>query len=197
VLQSIMNNCERIVPLEKVCLICDRPTKLSFDSEYRLHAEGEPAILFADGYSLYSYHGITLPEKYGSVHPRHWQAQWYLEENHSRLRKLLIEVLPSQQWQSQWLLEESDAEVLRVLIQGIGYARACQELQATELDSWQEYTLLRIDNTDVEPINLLTRTSPSTGQIHVLRVPPDIQSAHEANLLVIWDIDPEEFSAST
>jgi hypothetical protein len=31
-----------------------------------------------------------------------------------------------------------------VLIQGIGYARICQELQAVELDTWAEYTLLKI-----------------------------------------------------
>ena len=49
------------------------------------------------------------------------------------------------QWQAQWILEEENAEIRRVLIQGIGYARICQELQATELDAWQEYTLLLID----------------------------------------------------
>jgi hypothetical protein len=42
-------------------------------------------------------------------------------------------------------LTESNAGLRRVLIQGIGYARICQELQAIELDNWQEYTLLKID----------------------------------------------------
>jgi len=85
-----------------------------------------------------------------------------------------------------------------VLIQGIGYARICQELQATELDTWQEYTLLKIDsNVDVEDIYLLKMICPSTGYIHALRVPPDVESAREAITWVNWGIDPEEFSVQT
>ena len=170
--QSLVSECGGIFLHEKTCLVCDRPIKFSFDSENRLHAEGEPAIQFADGYSLYSYHGVTLPEKYGKLHPREWQAQWLLEEN--------------------------NAERRRVLIQGIGYARICQELNATELDYWQEYTLLEIDEgVDVEPIYLLKMTCPSTGFIHALRVPPNIQSAREAIRWVNWGTDPDEFAIQT
>lgn len=190
VLQSLVKNCSWLFPLETICYVCDRPIKLSFDSEQRLHAEGEPAIQFADGYSLYFSHGVTLPEKYGKLHP--------------------------QQWQAQRILEEHNAELRRVLIQEIGYARICQELQATELDSWQKYTLLRIDadidgfeladsednmGEDIvpekEPVHLLKMTCPSTGFIHAMRVPPDITCAREAIRWVNWGIDPEEFSTQS
>lgn len=169
--KQLLAECGWIIPFEKVCYVCSRPLKLSLDSEHRLHAEGESAIEFTDGYKIYSYHGVTLPEKYGQLHPN--------------------------QWQSQWILEEENAEVRRVLIQVIGYARICSELQAAELDSWQEYTLLKIDNADVEPIYLLKMTCPSTGFIHALRVPPDMQSAREAIRWVNWDVDYEEFSVQT
>jgi len=119
-----------------------------------------------------------LPEKYGQLHPNQWQASW--------------------------ILSEKNAELRRVLIQGIGYARICQQLQAVKLDTWQEYTLLKIDNADVEPIYLLKMTCPSTGFIHALRVPPDMRSSSRASLTakeairwVNWDIDPEEFSVQT
>ncbi len=79
-LQCIIINCGWIYPFEKTCIVCERPIKLSFDSQERLHAEGKLAIQFADGWGLYSYHGVTLPEKYGAVHPREWQAEWYLQE---------------------------------------------------------------------------------------------------------------------
>lgn len=121
---------------------------------------------------MYSYHGVTLPEKYGKIHPNQWKAQW--------------------------LLEEDNAEPRRVLIQGIGYARICQELPAIELDTWQEYTLLKIDaKVDEESICLLKMTCPSTGRIHAMRVPPEINSAREAIRWVNWGIDPEEFSVQT
>jgi internalin A len=169
--QQLFEDCGWIFPFENICLVCDRPLHIRFDAENQLHAEGEPAIAFADGYSLYFHHGVKLPEKYGKVHPDLWQAQW--------------------------LLSESNAELRRVLIETIGYDRICQQLQAVELERWQEYTLLKIDNADVEPIYLLKMTCPSTGFIHALRVPPDVRSAKEAIRWVNWDIDPEEFSVQT
>ena len=167
----LFEHCGFIFPFEKICFVCDRPRHLRFDSQNRLHAEGEPAIEFADGWNFYYYHGVRLPEQYGQLHPN--------------------------QWQSQWLLTEENAEVRRVLIQGIGYDRICQELQPKQLDSWQEYALLQIDHADVEPICLLKMTCPSTGFIHALRVPPNLASAREAIGWVNWDIDPEEFSVQT
>ncbi|MBD0313456.1 MAG: leucine-rich repeat domain-containing protein, partial [Microcoleus sp. T3-bin5] len=167
----LFEDCGWIFPFEKICFVCDRPRHLRFDSQNRLHAEGEPAIEFADGWKIYYYHGVKLPEEYGQLHPN--------------------------QWQSQWLLAEENAEVRRVLIHGIGYDRLCQELSAKQIDSWQEYALLQIDNADVEPICLLKMTCPSTGFIHALRVPPNLTSAREAIRWVNWDIDPEEFSVQS
>ncbi|MEG4352489.1 leucine-rich repeat domain-containing protein [Microcoleus sp. LAD1_D3] len=167
----LFEHCGFIFPFEKICAVCDRPRHLRFDSQNRLHAEGEPAIEFADGWKIYYYHSVRLPEEYGKVHPN--------------------------QWQSQWLLAEENAEVRRVLIEGIGYERIIQELSAKQIDSWQEYALLQIDNADVEPICLLKMTCPSTGFIHALRVPPNLTSAREAIRWANWDIDPEEFSVQT
>lgn len=170
--QSLIKECGWIFAFDKAVIICDRPLHLRFDDQNRLHAEAEPAIEYADGFRLYSYHGVTLPEKYGKLHP--------------------------QQWRSQWLLTEDNAELRRVLIQGIGYSRICQELQAIELDSWKEYTLLKIDaDVDAEPIFLVKMTCPSTGFIHALRVPPEMTSAYQAICWVNWGIAPEEFAIQT
>ena len=185
--KQLLAECGWIFAFENVCYVCSRPCQFRLDSKYRFHAEAESALEFPDGYKLYSYHGVTLPEKYGKIHPANWRSQWFLEEDNAELR--------------------------RVLIQGIGYARICEELEATELDCWQEYTLLRI-NADIdgfdsddfegdrvapkkEDIYLLKMTCPSTGFIHGLRVPPDVRSAKEAIRWVNWDIDPEEFSVQT
>jgi hypothetical protein len=58
--------------------------------------------------------------------------------------------------------------------------------------------LLKIDaDADIEPIVLLKMACPSTGYIHVLRVPPDLESARQAIAWVNWGIDPEEFEIQT
>ena len=176
--QQLFENCGWILPFEKICVVCDRPLHLRFDAKIGYTLKEKPAIAFADGYSLYFHHGVKLPEKYGKVHPDCWQAEW--------------------------LLSEENAELRRLLIQRIGYDRICQELAVTELDSWQEYTLLSIEFNDdfdregnAKPVYLLKMTCPSTGHIHALRVPPDVRSAKEAIRWVNWDIDPEEFSVQT
>lgn len=116
VLQSLVKYCGRIYLYEEIAFVCVseaplkevRPRKLSFDRKNRLYAEGEPAISFADGFSVYAYHGVTLPKKYG-IHPNEWKAEW--------------------------LIAEDNVELRRILIEGIGYER-CQELQAQEIDNY-------------------------------------------------------------
>jgi leucine-rich repeat protein SHOC2 len=102
------------------------------------------------------------------------------------------------EWSPKWLLDEENAEVRRVLIQQIGYDRICQELDAIDLDTWREYTLLKITaDIDEEPMVLLKMTCPSTGHIHILRVPPEMTSAEAAITWVNHGIHPDEFSVQT
>ena len=173
--QNLAIYCGWIFESEDTCIVCNRPTSLSFDEQNNLHADGKPAIEYADGFKVYSHHGIWIPEKYGSI--------------------------PSSEWCSHWLLNEKNAELRRILIQSFGYDRICKELGAIELDSWNEYTLLKIENyTELksrrsknlpEPMHLLKMTCPSTGFIHFLRVPPDITSARESIRWVNWGLDPK------
>jgi leucine-rich repeat protein SHOC2 len=101
-------------------------------------------------------------------------------------------------WNPKWLLDEENSEVRRVLIQQVGYERICQELDAIELNNWREYTLLKIDaNIDEEPMVLLKMTCPSTGHIHILRVPPEMTSAEAAITWVNHGIHPDEFTVQT
>ncbi|HEY9851993.1 MAG TPA: hypothetical protein V6D28_21140 [Leptolyngbyaceae cyanobacterium] len=108
VLQSVARECGWIFPWKKTCFVCDRPSKLSFDNERRLHAEGTPAIEFTDGFSVYAYHGVVIPEKYGAISPQKWEAQW--------------------------ILEEKDPELKQVLVYGIGMLRIRRELGNIEID---------------------------------------------------------------
>ena len=113
------------------------------------------------------------------------------------------------EWEPKWLLNEENAEIRRVLIQQIGYERICDELEAVEIDSWREYRLLRIDGvktmyrgddyyTDViETLVFLKMTCPSTGHIHILRVPPEMTSAEAAITWVNHGIHPDEFTVQT
>jgi hypothetical protein len=95
------------------------------------------------------------------------------------------------EWQPEWLLDTDNAEVRRVLIQQVGYKKICARLGAKAIDSGREYTLLKIDGLEPiydedgeplekEPMLLLKMICPSTGHIHILRVPPRMESAEAA-----------------
>ncbi len=156
---------------ENVAIVTPKPSQIHLDNDDLLNAEGKPAVNY-EGFKIYAHHGIIIPEKYGKIHPSNWK--------------------------SEWLLSEKKAELRRIVIKEIGYYRICQELQAVELDAWEEYTLLKINkNIDIESIHLLKMICPSTKNIHILRVPPDINSAREAIAWINWGIYPEEFALQT
>ncbi|MEL7246738.1 MAG: DUF6745 domain-containing protein, partial [Cyanobacteria bacterium J06573_2] len=60
----LIQHCGFIFQFEKVCICCNRPSKLSFDTQNQLHGEGEPAMKFRDGFSVYACHGEHSSEKY-------------------------------------------------------------------------------------------------------------------------------------
>ena len=112
------------------------------------------------------------------------------------------------EWKSEWLLDENNAEVRRALIAQIGYEKICHELNAVTVNTWREYTLLKIDRVekvynnsdkpiDREPMVLLKMTFPSTGHIHILRVPPEMTSAEAAITWINHGIHPDKFAVQT
>ena len=118
------------------------------------------------------------------------------------------------EWEPEWLLDEKNAEIRRMLIEQVGYEKICQELNTIELDTWREYTLLKIDALQLiyinyinnprnykliaeEPMMFLKMTCPSTAHIHILRVPPTITSAEAAIVWVNHGIHPDEFAVQT
>ncbi len=103
-------------------------------------------------------------------------------------------------WKSEYVLEEQNAEVRRILISQLGYEKIYSDLGALPLDIWREYTLLQLDRfeqIDREPMLLLKMTCPSTGHIHILRVPPEMTSAEAAITWVNHGIHPDEFAVQT
>jgi leucine-rich repeat protein SHOC2 len=110
-------------------------------------------------------------------------------------------------WQPQWLLDERNVEIRRRLVDLVGYEKICDRLNAKPIDTWREYTLLKIDNVEIvyerwrevgkEPMVLLKMTCPSTGHVHILRVPPTMTSAEVAIVWVNHGIHPDEIATQT
>ncbi len=117
IFEALLIQCGWIFPFQEICIVCDRPIRISFDTEKRLHAKGEPALEFLDGLRVYAHHGIKLPKQYGMLLPNQWKAQWYQAEKDFSVRKLLLQNLPVHLLDQNWLLWEPDRDLKKLLVQ--------------------------------------------------------------------------------
>jgi hypothetical protein len=95
-------------------------------------------------------------------------------------------------------LAEKNAEVRRVMIERIGYLRFAKEARAKILDEDVDpggpRQLLSIKLEEDEPLVGLSCRCPSTGRQYFLRVPPTMQTCHQAAAWMAGYDDPELYS---
>lgn len=155
ILYNLLSSCGWVYPFEQIVLISERPHRRETNPQQQLHSEARMAIEYADGFGVYAYGGIRLPEKYGKLFPNQWRAEW--------------------------ILSEKDFQLRQILMRGIGYDRLLHELPVVEFDVWQNYTLFRINAPiDIESVYLLKKTCPQTGYVDIIRVPRAVESTREA-----------------
>ncbi len=163
-----------MIPFDDTVLISRAPIAIRWNTalEPVIHADGEPAVQYADGWSVWALGGVTLENVRYHVHTTHWKAEW--------------------------LLDEENAEIRRLIIETVGYDAIARDLNAVKRDEWREYALHRIErDVDVEPIQLLSMTCPSTQRQYMIRVPPDVTTARDAATWINHGVDPAAFAAES
>jgi hypothetical protein len=131
------------------------------EQEGRLHCPDGPALAFADGHSLYRWHGVAVP----------------------------VDVIEHPEAISVARIDaEANAEVRRVLMERFGEARYLQDSGALPIHSDKYGTLFRKEIPGDEPlvmVRVLNATPEPDGsrKSYTLRVPPTIETAHAA---VAW-----------
>ncbi len=51
-------------PFDGVCFVSDRPRKVQFDAEKRLHCETGKAVKYSDGWGVSAWHGTRVPDEW-------------------------------------------------------------------------------------------------------------------------------------
>jgi len=69
-----------------VVAISDRPIELHRDNQGRSHRDDGPAIVYADGWTLNVWHGISVPDDFFT-----WDTARALAEKNSEIRRCAIE----------------------------------------------------------------------------------------------------------
>ncbi|MBD2122514.1 hypothetical protein H6F68_16620 [Trichocoleus sp. FACHB-262] len=97
----------------------------------------------------------------------------------------------------QDILNTENVELRRVLIERLGYERFLQQvggvIRDADTDKGGDRQLICVAFEDDEPLMVLRVTCPSTGHIHILRVPPDMRSCHQAAAWVAGFDNPDDY----
>lgn len=145
-----------LYPSNDFCILTDRPEIIKLDNEGRLHNEDGPALRYRDGYSLYSWHGVRVPHE-------------WIEQPESLTAKTAI----------TW----ANIEQRRVACEIIGWDNALNQLELTVVDTDSDPEigeLVEVSLPDVGREKFL-RVLCGTGRRFALPVPPDMETALEAN----------------
>lgn len=87
---TLCRSCGAFYPFRSSCIVVDRPEIISLDEGGRLHAETGPAVKFRDGYSLWSWRGVRVPE-YVIEQPSEITIKKINEEDNTEIRRVMIE----------------------------------------------------------------------------------------------------------
>jgi len=139
-------------PMEKVCLVTDRPRHLARDDQGRLHFEDRAAIEYRDGWGVYSWHGVRVPD-------------WVI----LRPERITVELIDA----------EPNAEIRRVMMERFGFDKYLLAGNAEILDHEEGVgALYRKNVRDDEPlvmVHVINSTPEPDGswKRYTLRVHPE------------------------
>lgn len=143
---------------KKEALLVRRPRLLSRDQEGRLHSSTGKCIEYRDGWGLYAWHGVEVPERV---------------------------ILAPERLSREDFLHEPNVEVRRIIQERMG-TRFVSELGGKAIDTGPRGTLyeVRLPEDDPEGVARYVQVQDaSTERRYLLRVPPSLQTAAEA---VAW-----------
>jgi hypothetical protein len=162
-------------PYENLVICCERPNVVQFDRRGRLHCSDGPAVSFRDGWAVYAWHGVRVPD-WIILHPEKIESGSIQQEQNAEIRRVLIERYGDSRY-----LAESRAKVISSDIDTKGNLR---ELLVLEWADGREMRMLKVINSTPEP--------DGHNKVYYLGVPSDIRTVAEG---VAWTfgLTPKEY----
>jgi hypothetical protein len=149
-----------------LAIIMDRPSHIHMDENDVLHAEDRPSVLYRDGFAVYSWHGQRVPR------------EWIMERE-----KLTAAVA----------LGQENVEMRRAACEIVGWKSVLEQLNYRLIEQDEDPMigmLVEVDLPDSESERFLM-VKCGTGRDFAIPVPPDMQTALEANAWT-FSLNPEE-----
>ena len=151
------------IPHAAMCWVSERPTAVCRDERGRLHCTDGPALLYPDGWCIYSVHGVRVPaciiEQRGQITPEQIDA-----EKNAEVRRVMIDLYGPDRY-----VAAAGTEIHRDEF-GILYRK--------QVAGDEPILMLKVVNSTPEP--------DGSFKDYWLRVPPTIRTAREASA---WTFD--------
>ena len=173
IMSDLAKSCGWIYMYEHVCFVSGRPRVQTIIEQrngwptHVLHAADEPAMVFADGYSVYAWRGVRIPDKYYLRAP---MAAAILAEENSEVRRALMERYDARREKGSFLLD-CGARVMDT---------AVQPMRPGQRDSINELLTIDLPGDPDGRMVALKVIDPSTGRQYIIRVPPDQKTVKSA-----------------
>lgn len=149
--------CGWWMPLGSVAILVNRPNKLKFDEKNLAHCEDGPAIAFADSdFAVYMWHGVRIP------------ADWI--ENRSSITPEVA-------------LTHPNMEQRRVACEMLGWDNILDLVPNRVIDTDPDPYIGQLIEVDLPELGTerFLRVTCGTGRKFAIPVPPDVETALDAN----------------
>lgn len=155
---------------ENVAFVLDRPRAFHANNDGRLHNQFGPAVAFKDGYLLYAWRGIIVPEDV-IMSPESIGVNRIENTENVELRRAMTEIFGVARY-----LNESGAQLVQ--------EDECGQLYSKQVPGDEPLQMVRVVNPTPEP--------DGTNKVYFLRVPPFVTTAREG---VAWTfaVPPDEY----
>lgn len=151
------------VPMENLCVVCERPIQVLLNDRNVAHGDGKPAIAYRNGFSVWAWNGLRFPEDLG----KKWLGT------------------PVEELDLSEVLKITDVNQRAAVINRVGMDRMLKYLKPKILDkdtvNGLYYELLQVVIDDNRRRVYLKMENPSVpGMFPVEGVPPETTSVIQA-----------------
>ncbi len=145
-------------PFPDVCLMIERPSRLSVDSEGNLHNSIGSALKYRDDWETFAWHGTFVPDRFLAFAIKKDVTEIFYEPN-VEIRRMMLEM-----YGLEAFIKDSGARIVQ--------KDKCGELYRQEFgDNHEDIVIVHVINSTPEP--------DGSYNHYFLRVPPETQTARE------------------
>lgn len=157
-LQSWCRCCPFVIPFDELCVVAENPVEIHWDDSNNLHCETGPSVRYSDGWSMWTWHGVRVPQKAIEAPDTITVAE---------------------------IKNEQNAEVQRILRERYGEGRYLLDTGAKVIDSDHEVARKggapRVLVEDDEGVRWLVGTDGSTNRTYYMRVDSSVDTCRKAH----------------